>query len=210
VQRTPDGAVEHGSSTAYDGNANSKGGVDYTAIVADMDRHIERLDHDGVLRPTVINIGDRWRKKSRKGLVGKATDQPLNTTQQDYEKRRAFGLLDALTRGGGLTLREVSLHVIVAATHQFDKSIMQMVVQDNVNPIETVERSTLILASCVHRVPMKRLVGNTDWRRISKTSPALLVDEPDPVSKARAEADLTTATSTEGQQKVDRAYAASE
>jgi hypothetical protein len=148
--------------------------VDYTAIVNAMDGRIERLDQDGVLRPTIINVGSQWIKKRRQGLLGGTTTQILSGTQQRDEKTHAFGLLDALTRGGGLALQEVSLHVVVSATHQFDKSVMQTLVQDNVNPIDRVEQSALILASCVHRVPIKQLLRGTDWDRISSSTPALL------------------------------------
>jgi hypothetical protein len=141
-----------------------------------MDGRIERMDQDGVLRPTIINVGDWWSKTSRRGLLGGVTTKVLGESQQRNEKVRAFGLLDALTRGGGLALREASLHVVVAATHQFDKSVMQTLVQDNINPIERVERSAFILASCVHRVPIKQLLGDADWGRISSNSPALLVE----------------------------------
>jgi len=48
-----------------------------------------------------------------------------------------------------LSIEEASLHVLVAATHQFDKSVMNSLLMDNVNPIERVQRSTLIMASTI-------------------------------------------------------------
>ena len=39
------------------------------------------------------------------------------------------------------------LHIVVAATHCFDKSLLDTVIQGNCNPIERVERSALIVAS---------------------------------------------------------------
>jgi len=174
--------AEPGDDSAHSGAAQEQidatAGVDYTAIVDEMDTRIERLDQEGVLRPTIINIGKRWQKKSRQGLLGGVHSHELLGSEQQSEKNRAFGLLDALTRGGGLPLTEVALHVIVAATHQFDKSIMQTVVQDNINPIEQVERSTLVLASTVHMVPVKQLLAQSaDMKRISKNSPALFIED---------------------------------
>ena len=40
--------------------------------------------------------------------------------------------------------------MVVAATHTFTKTLIDTVVQDNVNPIEKVERTQLIMASVVH------------------------------------------------------------
>merc|ERR1712194_69335 len=57
-------------------------------------------------------------------------------------------------------------------------SIMQTVVQDNINPIEQVERSTLVLASTVHMAPVKQLLAQSaDMKRISKNSPALFIED---------------------------------
>ena len=40
--------------------------------------------------------------------------------------------------------------MIVAATHRFDRTLMETVIRDNINPIEKLERSSLIVASAVH------------------------------------------------------------
>merc|ERR1712159_75064 len=141
-----------------------------------MDTRIEQLDADSALRPTVIDVKGVWSKRSRKGLLGDLIDSRLHPSQQKDEKAKAFGLLDALTRAGGLALDDAALHVIVAATHQFDKSIMQTLVMDNVNPIERVERSTLILGSSVHRVPCSALINPEVRARVSTSSPALFTD----------------------------------
>ena len=51
---------------------------------------------------------------------------------------------------GALCIDCVDLHVIVAATHCFDKSLMDTVIQSNENPIEKVQRSSLFMAGCIH------------------------------------------------------------
>lgn len=79
---------------------------------------------------------------------------PIETSHVSVEetgnlRNRTFDLLDALTKSGALTVDHAALHVVIAATHCFDKTLMNTVIQDNVNPIEKVERSSLIVASTI-------------------------------------------------------------
>ena len=68
-------------------------------------------------------------------------------------KSNAFSLLDALTKAGALPVEYASLHVVVAATHTFDESLMDTIVKGNVNPICKVERSSLIMAGIIRTQP---------------------------------------------------------
>jgi len=170
-------------TTPGGGGGGMKGSaVDYTRIAAEMDHQFEQLDPEGVLRPTVISTASPWIKKSSKGLLGKLESKRVTSSLQKDEKASAFGLLDALTRGGGLSVDHAELHIMVAATHQFDKSLTEMVVKDNVNPIERVERSALILASTVHRLPCGQLVKTDEVKRISMSAPALFANETIPLA----------------------------
>ena len=54
----------------------------------------------------------------------------------------------------------------MAASHCFDKSVINTLVQDNCNPIERVERSTLILGSVIHKVPFEELVKPSELDRV--------------------------------------------
>ena len=52
---------------------------------------------------------------------------------------------------------------------------MSTVVCDNVNPIEKLERSTLLLASAVHGVPARELIGDVnELRRLEKSMQFLI------------------------------------
>lgn len=66
---------------------------------------------------------------------------------QETEKHKTFDLLDALSKSGALAIDDASLHIVVAATHRFDKTLIDTVIQDNVNPVEKVERSLMIDAN---------------------------------------------------------------
>jgi hypothetical protein len=84
-------------------------------------------------------------------------------------------VLDALSRSGAKTLTDVALHIVIASTHNFDKSILDTAVQDNVNPIDHAERSCLLLASTLHDTTAVTLLKNDQVCRLSDTFPSLFL-----------------------------------
>ena len=154
--------------------------VDFTAIPAALDRLAEALDEDGALRPTVITPAEPWSKTSAKGqLLAKPTTVVLAGDALAAEKATAFDLIDGLTRSGALPFEHASLHVVVAATHCFDESVVETVVRQNANPIEKVERSALICAETIHRRPAAALLSEDDEAlraRVVAASPVLFSD----------------------------------
>jgi len=142
-----------------------------------MDARFESLDEDSALRPTIINVQTNWKKKTQAGLLSKPITVTMDEEQIKGSKEEAFELLDALTRAGALTVNAAELHVIVAATHTFDKSLMDTVIQDNVNPISKVERSSLIMAGTVHSKPVAEMVSENSLQRIHDTCPMLFLTE---------------------------------
>eukprot|EP00928_Gymnodinium_smaydae_P029326 TRINITY_DN22114_c0_g1_i2.p1 TRINITY_DN22114_c0_g1~~TRINITY_DN22114_c0_g1_i2.p1 ORF type:complete len:757 (-),score=84.58 TRINITY_DN22114_c0_g1_i2:54-2324(-) len=162
----------------YDSSTGSAAGSrDYTQVPRQMDEQFEKLDSDSALRPTIITPSDSWVKKSHKSLLAGATTTSLAKEEQKAEKEAAFDLLDALTKSGALPLTHASLHIVVAATHCFDKSVTETIIQDNANPIEKVERSTLIMASTIHQQPAEALVGANQCNRLRAISPKLFIDD---------------------------------
>ena len=164
------------SASAHAGSGASVDGrevIDFTKYAGLLDKKYEELDPDSALRPTIINPSEQWTKKSTKSLMSEPTTALLTATELNDEKQAALELLDALTRSGALVMESASLHVVIAATHCFDKSLMDTVVQGNVNPIERVERSAVIMATTIHRVPASVLLSDREVQRVLSCSPQL-------------------------------------
>ena len=147
--------------------------MDYTKYPNLLEEMYTKYDPAASLRPTIINPGSSWAKRYQAGLLSTPVTKTLGEDQQAQEKNAAFDLLDALTRSGALPVEHASLHVIIAATHCFDQSLMDTVVKRNVNPIERVERSTLIMAAALNGVAAAELISEGQLERVSTFSPML-------------------------------------
>jgi len=146
---------------------------DVTLLPSAIDAAMSDLDCDNALRPTILNVGNIWRRKRCASLLAQPTTSTMGEEKQREDKDAAMDLLDALSRSGSLSVDAASLHVLVAATHNFDLTLTDTVVQNNVNPIEKVERSVLIMASTVHDRPAVDLVSATETPRVATYSPNL-------------------------------------
>jgi hypothetical protein len=146
---------------------------DFTAIPQQLDDAFLQLDEDAALRPTILNVAPEWSFRSQASVLAAPTTETLGAPALLKARNEAFDLIDSLSRSGNLPFLDGSLHVVVAATHVFDKSIIDTVVQDNVNPVDKLERSLLIVASIVHGQPLSAVVAPGELRRITNTHPRL-------------------------------------
>jgi len=146
---------------------------DYTRVAKQMDEQFEKLDPDSSLRPTIITPGSTWKMTSQPKLLAAKKTEDLGADGQQRLKMEAFELLDSITKSGALPLSHATLHIVVAATHCFDKTVTETVIQENMNPIEKVERSSLIMASTVHQQAVSALMNDTHCARVLAHSPQL-------------------------------------
>jgi hypothetical protein len=150
--------------------------MDLTTIPSNLDRQFHALDVDAAVRPTTITVKKAmWHLDRRTSLVSRQSER---TRMRDQEKKKAhttaFTLLDALTKSGALVLEQATLHVIIAATHCFDKTLMDTVVKRNVNPIEKVERSSLIVASTIHGEAPANVAAVGQLPRLAMYAPSVV------------------------------------
>jgi hypothetical protein len=144
--------VDKATKVARQGRFRRRGGGDrlHAGAGGKIDAKFDKLDEDGAVRPTKVLLGEVWRKKFQKALLAKPSETSLGKDELRTEKNKAFDLLDALSKSGALPLGNCQLHVLIVVTHCFDRTLMETVTRDNVNPIEKVERTQLIIASAVH------------------------------------------------------------
>mmetsp|Transcript_19018 Transcript_19018/g.52359 ORF Transcript_19018/g.52359 Transcript_19018/m.52359 type:complete len:145 (+) Transcript_19018:659-1093(+) len=134
----------------------------------------DALDVGNALRPTILSAGKEWTLRAQPSLLAPPNaPRTLRAEEQRSERARTLDLIDALTRSGALRLEDATLHVVLAATHSFDKGLVETVVQDSVNPIDAVERSSLIMGSCVCQRPAAELVKAERLAASQALSPAL-------------------------------------
>jgi hypothetical protein len=131
---------------------------DYSKIPAILDKKFEKLDLDGAVRATIIKPSPYWTRTKQASLLSTPVHETLDSGDQESEKKKAFDLVEALSRSGGLSFDQAELHVVLASTHCFDQTLINTVVQDNINPIEKLERTMLIVATTVHQQPASVLV----------------------------------------------------
>jgi hypothetical protein len=147
--------------------------VNFTQLPARLDEHFEEFDVDNALRPTIITMGEKWSLKTQESLLSSPTDKTLQADEQDMLRDKNFDLLDSLSRSGTLPFEESSCHVLIALTRCFDQTLMDTVVKDNVNPVERVEWSSLLIASTTHSRPGQELLKSKYQLKISIKFPEL-------------------------------------
>jgi len=138
----------------------SPGMVDFTAIPKRLDAKFDVHDGESALRATIIKTDKTWTRMRQENLLTKAQKTVLGSDDIKSEKDKAFDLLDALSRSGSLPIACAELHVVVAVTHCFEKDVMNTVIQDNVNPIEKVEKTMVLMGSTIHNVPPAALLAD--------------------------------------------------
>lgn len=132
--------------------------LDYAFVLKRIEEAVENYNCT-TLRPTIINVGTKWRQTYFKSLISKPEEKYLESIDQSSEKSKTFDLLNTLSRSGSILFEDTSFHVIIASTHFFDNTLLSSVIEDNINPIEEIERSSLILSSSIHGCSIQDLIS---------------------------------------------------
>jgi len=149
--------------------------TDYTAIPRMLDDRMSILDSSNAVRAAIITVGPEWTRRAQKALLAPPIEETLSASQQDQEKDKAFDLLDALTKSGALPFDEASFHVVIGMTHCFDMTLMDTLIKKNENPIESLERTTLIVGSTIQDKDAIELVKDEHIERIQHQYPKAIL-----------------------------------
>ena len=147
--------------------------IDFTKIPSKLDSQFELLDTSDSLHTTILSVASNWQKKYQKTILGNTESKSLNEESLKEERDNAFDLLDCLTKSGELKLCQSEFHVVLVSSYCFDKSVLNSLCQDNLNPIEELERSTLIVASTLFEKPVEHLIEEERIEQIKQHSPQL-------------------------------------
>ncbi len=148
---------------------------DFTMIPKTLNLAIEKYSGDAMLRSTTLTLGNKWQRTRHIDLFAKPQKSYIEGNSIKVERNKAHDLLDAISRSGTLSVDCSELHVIVAASHHFYKDVINTIVHDNINPIEKLEMSTLLVGSIVHGVPAHHLIREeSDLFRLKSLYPELL------------------------------------
>ena len=142
-----------------------------------LDTLVEKYDPESAVRSTIIKIGSPWTRSRQENLLVPSQTSTLSSSHVDEETKKAFDLLDAISRSGSLPIATSELHVFVAVSHCFDNDVMGTIVQDNLNPIAKLERSTLLLAGTIHNVSRQKLIAEQQQlERLQNDFPKLFLE----------------------------------
>jgi hypothetical protein len=157
---------------------STSGEEDFTLIPKLLDQKLEKYDTSNALRSTIIKTGPKWIRMRQENLLTPIKSSYLAPHDIETEKKKAFDLLDAISRSGTLSIACAELHVVVAVSHCFDNDLMGTIIQDNINPIEKVERSSLMIASTIYGEPVQTLIEDEhDLERLTGSFPLLFAEE---------------------------------
>jgi hypothetical protein len=175
-EAAPSQQVGFDSTSLTTTSSTMSGAEDFTMIPKALDAKLEELELDLALRSTVIKASSNWTRTRQENFLTAPATLALTVSDIATERKKALDLLDAISRSGTLAIDCSELHVFVAVSHCFDNDVLGTVVQDNINPIAKVERSSLLLASTIHgpTVAVSELIQHEpDRLRLQQSFPRL-------------------------------------
>lgn len=134
--------------------------IDLSSLPYILQDKFDKYGTSDSIRPGIVRAGDNWKRKRQENFFSSLTESNLGVDNLKSEKQRAFDLLDALTRSGGLSVDHSSIHVFMTSAHCFEDNLLNTLIQKNINPMIELEKSTLLMASVIHEKEIKDMLMN--------------------------------------------------
>jgi hypothetical protein len=121
-------------------------------IGSKLNSMLDRADCSSI-NQTVISVAaaESWTRQDwGDGFLAQCRETALGSELQRAEKNKVFDFLEVISNGGISPFEEgAALHVIVAAVHSYQQSIVETVVQENKDPISEMEREWDVFTSVI-------------------------------------------------------------
>ena len=126
---------------------------DVFKICSLFDKNINRFCDDCILHSSIIKLDSIWEDKTCFGF---------NEYQQTDEMNKTIDLLDALSFSGIFPFDNVSFHILLSGNHDFKRSVIDTIIQENINPVSSLLHSNTIIASTIFGVQNPASLLNTE------------------------------------------------
>jgi hypothetical protein len=104
-------------------------------------------------RPTIITLGQKWTRVSYESLISKESKFKIfDKDEKKVEENSTFDLLDCITRSGNLEIHDATLHIIVPITHSFDDTLIDTVIKENINPIDSFNETMSVIQNNMNSI----------------------------------------------------------
>lgn len=135
--------------------------TNFSEIPRQLDQLLQSYGNcNHTLRSVTHATVDQWELKRQENLPTKLQAFNIEASGVKGETNKALYLLEVLSSSGSLPIVSGELHIIVSVCHSFEKNVMDTIIINNVNPIEKVDFSSLLVASCIHEESIPKMVTN--------------------------------------------------
>ena len=109
-----------------------------SASTVDIGQLINEQFAGGRFHQTILTCGAEWSMTWQEGFFGETRQKSVGVVEQRALQNDCMDFLELIA--GDLVFEMASLHVIHTGAHVYEQSIVDFVIEQNENPIETLEK----------------------------------------------------------------------
>jgi hypothetical protein len=92
---------------SYESSDEKNGEIDFLSVPKTLEAEFEKLGVASSIRPTKIKLGNKWKFAKMEHIDSPGTWIDMdNATKKNDCKKKAFALLDAITRSGDIPVQD--------------------------------------------------------------------------------------------------------